>query len=99
PPLSSRPPRTDTQGRCEAPMTVMHDEERRLEPSAEETRSDAQPGWVTAELPEQYADIARQMAALKERARAYEGVAGVLWQRGSALTSSVRDLFIALGFE
>jgi hypothetical protein len=80
-------------------MTVMHDEEPRLEPSAEETRNDAQPEWVVAELPEQYADIARQMAALKERARAYEGVAGVLWQRGSALTSSVRDLFIALGFE
>jgi len=80
-------------------MTVMHEEERRLEPSAEEMRNDAQPGWVAAELPEQYADIARQMAALKERARAYEGVAGVLWQRGSALTSSVRDLFVALGFE
>jgi len=42
-------------------MTVMHEEERRLEPSAEEMRSDAQPGWVVAELPEQYADIARQM--------------------------------------
>jgi hypothetical protein len=80
-------------------MTAMHAETTQFEPSPEDTRSDEQPGWVTAELPEQYADIARQMAALKEQARAYEGVAGVLWQRGSALTSAVRDLFMALGFE
>jgi hypothetical protein len=69
------------------------------EPTPVDKRSDEQPPWVTAELPDQYADIARQMEALKEQARAYEGVAGVLWQRGSALTSSVRDLFMALGFE
>jgi hypothetical protein len=80
-------------------MTAMHAQVTQFEPSPEDTRSDVQPEWVTAELPEQYADIARQMAALKEQARAYEGVAGVLWQRGSALTSAVRDLFVALGFE
>src|SRR5262245_14284891 len=81
-----------------APMRVMQEEVKKPAPQPEDSRSDGQPGWVTAELPEQYADIARQMAALKEQARAYEGVAGVLWQRGSALTSSVRDLFVALGF-
>lgn len=79
-------------------MSVMQDELKKTAPKLEDLRSDAQPEWVAAELPEQYADIARQMAALKEQARAYEGVAGVLWQRGSALTSSVRDLFVALGF-
>jgi hypothetical protein len=79
-------------------MSVMQDEPKQAAPSLAELRSDGQPAWVTSELPDQYADIARQMAALKEQARAYEGVAGVLWQRGSALTSSVRDLFVALGF-
>jgi hypothetical protein len=79
-------------------MSVTHDELRKPTTAPEDLRSDEQPEWVAAELPDQYADIARQMAALKEQARAYEGVAGVLWQRGSALTSSVRDLFVALGF-
>jgi len=81
-------------------MSVMQEAApTQVEPSRDEMRSDAQPAWITAELPEQYAELARQMAALKEQARAYEGVAGVLWQRGSALTSAVRDLFVALGFE
>jgi len=57
------------------------------------------PDWVTQELPEQYAEIARQIAGLKEQSRAYEGIAAVLWQTGSALTSAVADLFMSLGFE
>ena len=57
------------------------------------------PDWVTPELPAQYAEIARQIAELKEQARAYEGIAAVLWQTGSALTSAVADLFMSLGFE
>src|SRR5690349_1789680 len=78
---------------------MMQAEALHVEPAPAEQRSDEQPARATAELPEQYADIARHMEALKEQARAYEGVAGVLWQRGSALTSSVRDLFMALGLE
>jgi hypothetical protein len=62
-------------------------------------RSDGQPVWIAGELPDQYAEIARQIAALKDQARGYEAVAGVLWQRGSALTSALRDLFIAIGFD
>lgn len=61
--------------------------------------NDGQPEWVTPELPEQYADIARQIAALKEQARSYESVACVLWQTGDVLTAAVRDLFVALDFE
>jgi hypothetical protein len=80
-------------------MTVMQAEETPEQSFVEEVRSDGQPAWISAELPDQYAEIARQIAALREQARAYEGVAGVLWQRGSALTSAVRDLFVAVGFE
>jgi hypothetical protein len=60
---------------------------------------DMQPPWVTDELPPQAADIARQIAALRERAKQYEGVAGVLWQTGPALLACVRELFTALQFE
>ena len=62
-------------------------------------RNDEQPAWVTPELPDQYGEIARQIAALKEQARSYEGVASVLWQSGETLVAACRDLFIALDFE
>ena len=61
--------------------------------------SDMQPPWITEELPPQCADITRQIAALKERARQFEGVASVLWQTGPALLTAVRELFTALQFE
>jgi hypothetical protein len=79
-------------------MTVMQAEEIQV-PSVDETRSDGQPAWIAGELPDQYTEIARQIAALEEQARGYEAVAGVLWRRGSALTSALRDLFAAIGFE
>jgi hypothetical protein len=59
----------------------------------------ALPEWVVEELPPAYAEIARQIQALREEAVTYEGVAGVLWQTGSALTSAVAQLFTALQFE
>jgi hypothetical protein len=81
-------------------MALTQDTETKGAPTAAVTSSGAQtPDWVTPELPEEYADIARQIAGLKEQARAYEGIAAVLWQTGSALTSGVADLFMALGFE
>ena len=61
--------------------------------------SDEQPPWVTDELPPQCAEIAKQIVALKERAREFEGVASVLWQTGPALLASVRELFSALQLE
>ena len=81
-------------------MALTQDMGTKSVPRAVSTGSDAQtPDWVTPELPEQYAEIARQIAGLKEQARAYEGIAAVLWQTGSALTSAVADLFMSLGFE
>jgi hypothetical protein len=62
------------------------------------TRSEVQPEWVTGELPPQYAEVARQIAALREQVQQYETVAGVLWRTGPPLTSAVRDLFSALQF-
>ena len=81
-------------------MAVMHDMKTHAAPGVAGTSSGAQsPDWIADVLPEQYADIARQIAALREQARVYEGIAAVLWQSGSALTSAVVDLFMALGFE
>jgi hypothetical protein len=61
--------------------------------------STGQPGWVTGELPPQYADLASQIAALQTEARKYEDIAAVLWRTGAPLTLAVRDLFVALEFE
>jgi hypothetical protein len=61
--------------------------------------SNAQPAWVTGELPAQYADLASQIAALQDEARKFENVAAVLWRTGMSLTLAVRDLFTALQFE
>jgi hypothetical protein len=80
-------------------MAVSSEEDRGLAAYMATMGSAAQPEWVTGELPAQYADVARQIAALKAQAQQYEGVAGVLWQTGPALTSAVRELFVALGFE
>jgi len=81
-------------------MALTQDMETTAVPAAADARSGVQtPDWVTQELPEQYAEIARQISALKEQARAYEGISAVLWQTGSALTSAVADLFMSLGFE
>jgi hypothetical protein len=63
------------------------------------TGSAGQPGWVTGELPAQYADLASQIAALQDEARKYENVAAVLWRTGMSLTLAVRDLFTALQLE
>jgi hypothetical protein len=62
------------------------------------TMIDAPPDWVVGQLPPQYADIARQIAALKEQARRYEGVAGVLWRTGPELRACLQDLFAALKY-
>ena len=81
-------------------MALTQEMETKGVPAAAMASSGAQtPDWVTPELPEQYAEIARQIAGLKEQARAYEGISAVLWQTGSALTSAVADLFMSLGFE
>ena len=81
-------------------MALMQEMETKGVPAAVMASSGAQtPDWVTPELPEQYAEIARQIAGLKEQARAYEGISAVLWQTGSPLTSAVADLFMSLGFE
>ena len=61
--------------------------------------SNGQPGWITAELPPRYAELAAQISALQSEAKTYEEVAGVLWQTGHALTQSVRQLFGALQLE
>jgi hypothetical protein len=61
--------------------------------------SNVQPGWVTGELPAQYAELASQIAALQEEARKYENVAAMLWRTGMSLTLAVRDLFNSLQFE
>lgn len=68
-------------------------------PEVATTSSTGQPGWVTGELPAQYADLASQIAALQDEARKYENVAAVLWRTGMSLTLAVRDLFTALQFE
>jgi hypothetical protein len=81
-------------------MAVTQEIETTVVPESASASNGAQaPDWVTESLPEQYAEIARQITALKEQARVYEGIAAVLWQTGSALTSAVADLFMALGFE
>ena len=61
--------------------------------------SNGQPGWITAELPPRYAELAAQIAAIQSEAKTYEEVAGVLWQTGPALTQSVRQMFGALQLE
>jgi hypothetical protein len=61
--------------------------------------SNGQPGWITAELPPRYAELAAQIATLQNEAQTYEEVAGVLWQTGTPLTASVRQLFGALQLE
>ena len=68
-------------------------------PELATTSSTGQPGWVTGELPAQYADLASQIAVLQEEARKYENVAAVLWRTGMSPTLAVRDLFTALQFE
>ena len=80
-------------------MTGSSVEEHEVAPAAATEGSIEQPDWVMPELPPQYEEIARQIAALREQARAYEGVAGVLWQTGEALKSSVAELFTLLGFD
>jgi hypothetical protein len=55
--------------------------------------------WVTAELPPAYAEIAGRIEALREEARKYEEIAGVLWQVGRPLAVGVRDIFSALKFD
>jgi hypothetical protein len=66
---------------------------------AEVMVSGGQPGWITAELPPRYGELAAQIAALQNEARSYEEVAAVLWQTGPALTHAVRRLFGALQLE
>ena len=80
-------------------MTDSGQEGSGLAENAGTTANDVHPEWVTGELPDQYADVARQIAALKAQALQYEGVAGVLWQTGPALVAAVRELFVAIGFE
>ena len=80
-------------------MTVMQEEQITEAPAPADLRHDEQPEWLTQELPEQYAEIAQKIATLREEARTYEEVAAVLWHTGSSLTSAVRDLFTAIGFE
>src|SRR5688572_12554903 len=80
-------------------MTVMQEEQITEVPAAADVRHDEQPEWLTQELPEQYGEIAQKIATLREEARTYEEVAAVLWHTGSSLTSAVRDLFTAIGFE
>ena len=55
--------------------------------------------WITAELPPAYAEIAGKIEALREDARKYEEIAGVLWQVGRPLAVGVRDIFSALKFD
>lgn len=61
--------------------------------------SDDPHGWVIAELPPAYAEIAEKIAALRKDAKKYEEIAGVLWQTGLPLAVGVRDIFAALQFE
>jgi hypothetical protein len=61
--------------------------------------NDVHPDWVIGCLPPQYAEIARQIAELRQHALRYEGAAGVLWRTGPPLVAAVRELFSALGFE
>ena len=73
-----------------------------LDPAAFQPEAAAgagQPAWVTPELPPAYADLASRIAALREDARKFEDIAGVLWQTGPALALSVCRLFSALGFQ
>ena len=51
--LSSEPSGADSPESDEASMTVMQAEETPEQSFVEEVRSDGQPAWVTAELPEQ----------------------------------------------
>jgi hypothetical protein len=78
-------------------MTATETQVRPAE-SVESRNGEGQPEWIAAELPPQYAEIANQIAALKQQARKYEGVAGALWQRGPALVDAVRELFAALQY-
>lgn len=57
------------------------------------------PEWVIAELPEQCAEIARQIAELRQKAEKFERVAAVLWTSGPELLAALSDLFTALGFD
>ena len=55
-----------------------------------------QPDWIAAELPPEYADIARKIEDLRQEARKYERLADVLWCVGEPLKAAVRAVFEAL---
>jgi hypothetical protein len=79
-------------------MTTANDRGSRASGSDDARIGGALPDWVVQELPPAYADIARQIQALREQAAAFEGVAGVLWQDGPPLVSALAELFGALEF-
>lgn len=56
------------------------------------------PEWVITELPAQCAEIARQIAELRQKAATFERAAAVLWQTGPELLTALADVFGALGF-
>jgi hypothetical protein len=57
------------------------------------------PEWVISELPPQCAEIARQIAELRQKAATFERAAAVLWQTGPELLAALSDLFTALEFK
>jgi hypothetical protein len=54
---------------------------------------------VGAELPPTYAELFAKIASLREEARNFEELAGVLWRTGPLLCRSLAELFLALGCE
>jgi hypothetical protein len=65
--------------------------------SAAATTGGDAPEWVIEELPPQCAEVARQIAELRQKAATFDRVAAVLWQTGPELLAALSDLFTALG--
>jgi hypothetical protein len=70
-----------------------------LAPDSGPRGTEPQPAWVSAELPDEYAEIERKIAQLRQDARQYERFAEMLWCSGEPLTLAVRDAFTSMGFQ
>ena len=76
---------------AEAPTSTLESSH----PAASPPRGE-QPAWIAAELPPEYAEIARKIDDLRQEARKFERLADVLWCTGEPLKAAVRAVFEAL---
>ena len=57
------------------------------------------PDWLAGEMPPGYQTRLLEIQRLSEDLKAMERFGGLLWRVGEELTDTVRDTFIALGFD